>query len=424
MKKTLTTLLILTLVASVCGVMFASASDPVEELKTELEALVGAEANADFEWAMDVTTNEDGTVTVVLTVEGIEGKAVNYVYGDLYYNEDELTLLTEKDEKGLAIDCLTSAPVGFDNLTVMKPGVKGAIELNICNPENHTPLKDGDLVLTLTFKLAKGVTLAGLYIPTASVEGAANVDAVTEFLDLNGNGAYGIAYLEVKEESSEPTDETTVPGESSATPSTPDDSSEETSVPGESSTTPSTPDDSSEETSVPGESSTTPSVPDDSSEEPDESSTTPSEPDDSSEETSEPDESSTTPSEPDDSSEETSEPDESSTTPSEPDDSSEETSEPDESSTTPSEPDDSSEETSEPDESSTTPSEPDDSSEETSDPAESSTTPAESSTTPAESSATSSETSEDGPGDSGVLLFMVLGLLAVAGAAVAIKVRG
>ena len=369
MKKTLTTLLILTLVASVCGVMFASASDPVEELKAELEALVGAEANADFEWAMDVTTNEDGTVTVVLTVEGIEGKAVNYVYGDLYYNEDELILLTGKNQLD-GVDCLTSAPAGFDNLTVMKPGVKGAIELNICNPLNLTPLKDGDLVLTLTFKLAKGVTLAGLYIPTASVEGAANVDAVTEFPELNGNGAYGIAYLEVKEESSEPTDpsdETTVPGESSTTPSTPDDSSEETSVPGESSTTPSEPDDSSEETSVPGESSTTPS---------------------------------------------------------EPDDSSEETSEPDESSTTPSEPDDSSEETSEPDESSTTPSEPDDSSEETSDPAESSTTPAESSTTPAESSAASSETSEDGPGDSGVLLFMVLGLLAVAGAAVAIKVRG
>ena len=309
MKKTLTTLLILTLVASVCGVMFASASDPVEELKAELEALVGAEANADFEWAMDVTTNEDGTVTVVLTVEGIEGKAVNYVYGDLYYNEDELILLTGKNQLD-GVDCLTSAPAGFDNLTVMKPGVKGAIELNICNPLNLTPLKDGDLVLTLTFKLAKGVTLAGLYIPTASVEGAANVDAVTEFPELNGNGAYGIAYLEVKEESSEPTDP-----------------SDETTVPGESSTTPSTPDDSSEETSVPGESSTTPS-------------------------------------------------------------------------------------------------EPDDSSEETSDPAESSTTPAESSTTPAESSAASSETSEDGPGDSGVLLFMVLGLLAVAGAAVAIKVRG
>ena len=37
MKKTLVTLLILALVASVCGAMFASAADPVEELKAELE---------------------------------------------------------------------------------------------------------------------------------------------------------------------------------------------------------------------------------------------------------------------------------------------------------------------------------------------------------------------------------------------------
>ena len=65
MKKTLATLVILALVASVCGVVFVSAADPVEELKTELAALVGADAeDAGFDWVIDVETDETGLVTV------------------------------------------------------------------------------------------------------------------------------------------------------------------------------------------------------------------------------------------------------------------------------------------------------------------------------------------------------------------------
>lgn len=207
MKKTFATLLILALIVSVCGVMFASASDPVEELKAELEALVGADAeDAEFDWVMNVETDENGVVTVVLTLDGVAGDNMTGVEGCLYYDVDELTLLTGNADgvDADALDCATAMPEDFENLcTVMQDNrgniYPGIIRINATNGSTHNAIVDeDDLVFTLQFQLAEGVTLAGLYITTESTWGVQD-----PFVPVLGNGAYGIAMLEVEEESSE-----------------------------------------------------------------------------------------------------------------------------------------------------------------------------------------------------------------------------
>ena len=271
MKKTFATLLILTLVASVCGMLFASAVDPVEELKAKLEALVGADAtDAAYDWVIDMEADDNGLVTVKLTVDVVDGREICYVYGDFHYDPAALTLLNvvaDNDADFGMVDCLTSAPsASYENFSVVKPGVSGVIELNVFNAdENAKGLTGSDsLVLTLTFRLADGVTLTGVYIPTASVEGGEYTYLEDTYLEdlgptylsaVNGNGAYDYIYIEEDEEtsdvSSEATstpDETSEPSdESSDVPSQPDESSEE---PDESSDVPSQPDESSEESSV------------------------------------------------------------------------------------------------------------------------------------------------------------------------------
>ena len=349
MKKTLATLLILALVASVCGAMFASATDPVEELKAELEALVGPDAaDAEFDWVFDVETDKAGLVTVTLTVDNVNDKNVTFVSGFFYYNVNELTLLNDVDEDSGLIDCITSMPADFENLSVtyaekgaegFEP-VPGVLVMNVANLGNDSVLSaDEPLEITLKFQMADGVNLAGMYIPTDSVEGASLFDPIL------GNGAYGIAIREVDE----PT---------TSDPVSPDDSSEDTS----------SEDTSSEDTSSEDTSSEDTSSEDTSSE------------DTSSEDTSSEDTSSEDTSSEDTSSEETSSEDTSSEDTSSEDTSSEDTS---------------SEDTSSEDSSSEAP--------------------------VTSSEDTSSEPPK--PGDAGVTLFVILGVLALAGAAVAIKVR-
>ena len=331
MKKTLVTLLILALVASVCGAMFASATDPVEELKAELEALVGPDAaDAEFDWVFDVETDKAGLVTVTLTVDNVNDKNVTFVGGFFYYNVNELTLLNDVAEDSGLIDCITSMPADFENLSVTyaEKGaegfetVPGVLVMNVVNAGDSVLSADEPLEITLKFQMADGVNLAGMYIPTDSVAGSSHYDPIL------GNGAYGIAIREVDEPTtSDPEPETSDPEPETSDPEP--------------------------VTSDPEPVTSDPE--DSSSEEPEDSSS--EEPEDSSSE------------EPEDSSSE------------EPEDSSSE------------EPEDSSSE------------EPEDSSE-----------------VPVTSSEdTSSEPPT--PGDAGVTLFVILGVLALAGAAVAIKVR-
>ena len=257
MKKTLVTLLILALVASVCGAMFASAADPVEELKAELEALVGPDAaDAEFDWVFDVETDKAGLVTVTLTVDNVNDKNVTFVSGFFYYNVNELTLLNDVDENSGLIDCITSMPADFENLSVTyvnretaKP-VPGVLVMNVASPNVGGSVLSADepLEITLKFQMADGVNLAGMYIPTDSVEGASLFDPIL------GNGAYGIAIREVDE----PT---------TSDPVSPDDSSEDTSSEDTSSEDTSSEDTSSEDTSSEDTSSEDTSSEDTSSEE-------------------------------------------------------------------------------------------------------------------------------------------------------------
>ncbi len=257
MKKTLVTLLILALVASVCGAMFASAADPVEELKAELEALVGPDAaDAEFDWVFDVETDKAGLVTVTLTVDNVNDKNVTFVSGFFYYNVNELTLLNDVDESSGLIDCITSMPADFENLSVtyaekgaegFEP-VPGVLVMNVANAGDSVLSADEPLEITLKFQMADGVNLAGMYIPTDSVEGASLYDAIL------GNGAYGIAIREVDEPSepvpSDPEPETSDPETSDPETSDPEDSSsEETSSEDTSSEETSSEDTSSEDTS-------------------------------------------------------------------------------------------------------------------------------------------------------------------------------
>ena len=248
MKKTLVTLLILALVASVCGVMFASATDPVEELKAELEALVGPDAaDAEFDWVFDVETDKAGLVTVTLTVDNVNDKNVTFVSGFFYYNVNELTLLNDVDEDSGLIDCITSMPADFENLSVTyvnretaKP-VPGVLVMNVANVGDSVLSADEPLEITLKFQMADGVNLAGMYIPTDSVEGASLYDAIL------GNGAYGIAIREVDEPTT--SDPVSPDDTSSEDTSSEDTSSEDTSSEDTSSEDTSSEDTSSEETS-------------------------------------------------------------------------------------------------------------------------------------------------------------------------------
>ena len=266
MKKTLVILLILALVASVCGAMFASAADPVEELKAELEALVGPDAaDAEFDWVFDVETDKAGLVTVTLTVDNVNDKNVTFVSGFFYYNVNELTLLNDVDENSGLIDCITSMPADFENLSVTyvnretaKP-VPGVLVMNVASPNVGGSVLSADepLEITLKFQMADGVNLAGMYIPTDSVEGASLFDPIL------GNGAYGIAIREVDEPtSSEDTssDDTSSEDTSSEDTSSEDTSSEDTSSEETSSEDTSSEDTSSEDTSSEDTSSEVPPV--------------------------------------------------------------------------------------------------------------------------------------------------------------------
>lgn len=268
MKKTLVTLLILALVASVCGAMFASAADPVEELKAELEALVGPDAaDAEFDWVFDVETDKAGLVTVTLTVDNVNDKDVTFVSGFFYYNVDELTLLNDVDDASGLIDCITSMPADFENLSVtyaekgaegFEP-VPGVLVMNVANAGDSVLSADEPLEITLKFQMADGVNLAGMYIPTDSVEGASLYDAIL------GNGAYGIAIREVDEPT---TSDPVSPDDSSEDSSSEDTSSEDTSSEDSSSEEPSSEDTSSEDTSSEDTSSEETSSEDTSSEAP------------------------------------------------------------------------------------------------------------------------------------------------------------
>ena len=204
MKKTLATLLILTLAASVCGMIFASAADPVEELKAELETLVGPDADAAvLEWVIDVETDETGLVTATITVANVVGKNVGHVAGHFYYDVNELTLLNTVNSDN-SLDCVTACPAGFENLSLLEQDfnnviVPGVIRLDATNANDANSISEEEpLVFTLKFQMAEGVTLAGMYITTESAE-----FADVEFNYISGNGGYGIAMLPVKEESSE-----------------------------------------------------------------------------------------------------------------------------------------------------------------------------------------------------------------------------
>ena len=113
MKKTLATLLVLAMVVSVCGMLFASAgaNNAVAELKAELEALVGADVeNAAGEWNIDVTVDETGKVTAVFNIVGLEGKEIVVVEAPVFYDAEKLTLLNAINSKDNTVDCITVLP--------------------------------------------------------------------------------------------------------------------------------------------------------------------------------------------------------------------------------------------------------------------------------------------------------------------------
>ena len=112
MKKTLATLLVLAMVASVCGMLFASAgvSEAVAELEAELEALVGADDEAAVgKWNIDITVDETGKVTAVCCVTGLEGKDIVLVESPLFYDSTKMTLLNATLSDG-SLDCITTQP--------------------------------------------------------------------------------------------------------------------------------------------------------------------------------------------------------------------------------------------------------------------------------------------------------------------------
>ena len=203
MKKTLATLLVLAMVVSVCGMLFASAgaNNAVAELKAELEALVGADVeNAAGEWNIDVTVDETGKVTAVFNIVGLEGKEIVVVEAPVFYDAEKLTLLNAINSKDNTVDCITVLPDDsgdWESLCRVESDDAGTrVVLSIVNVEAVNYVNDTNLVFTLEFQLAEGENLAGLYIPTNSDNYVCD-GVVFEPLDVNG--AYGIVCTIVEE---------------------------------------------------------------------------------------------------------------------------------------------------------------------------------------------------------------------------------
>ncbi|MBR5263998.1 MAG: hypothetical protein IKV50_04805, partial [Clostridia bacterium] len=190
MKKILATLLVFAMVASVCGMLFVSAGNPAEELKAELEALVGADNEAAVgEWNIDVTVTEDGKVTAVFTTVGLEGDGIAVVEAPVFYDAEKLTLLNAINSKDNSIDCVTTMPDDsgdWENFSRL--GEDGMIILSLLNVDTENYINDTNLVFTLEFQLAEGENLAGLYIPTNDDNFAC--DPLFDAYPMNG--AYGI----------------------------------------------------------------------------------------------------------------------------------------------------------------------------------------------------------------------------------------
>ncbi|MBO7158542.1 MAG: discoidin domain-containing protein, partial [Clostridia bacterium] len=196
MKKTLATLLVLAMVVSVCGMLFASAgaNDAVAELKAELEALVGADVeNAAGEWNVDVTVDETGKVTAVFNIAGLEDKGIVIVEAPVFYDADKLTLLNTINSKDNSIDCITVMPddsgdwENFCSMGEIADGI-GQLTLSILNVEATTYINESSLEFTLEFQLAEGESLAGLYIPSNDDNYASDESFEPMYL----NGTYGI----------------------------------------------------------------------------------------------------------------------------------------------------------------------------------------------------------------------------------------
>jgi hypothetical protein len=191
---------------------FIVAENPVVDLSplAELEELVGAPVeNPAYTWNIETAVDENGKVTVTVTLSGVDAANMQCIEGTLHYDASELTLLTEADKEN-ALLCLTE-PAGsegeWENMSALVED--GEIRLGAVTFGSAT-LTDADpMVFTLEFQLAEGVTLAGMYIDTAESYGMdVNADSVY------GNGAYGI--VEVETEESTPS----TPSEDESKPST------------------------------------------------------------------------------------------------------------------------------------------------------------------------------------------------------------
>lgn len=185
-------------------------ADPVAALKAELEALVGEKAEgAVFAWALEATTDEEGVATVTLTVEELTSPAnLRCALGQLVYDHEAMTLLTQVTEEGL-LDCVSELPGdAWENMSVPTKDeelnvLPGMLDMGALNATDDTVITaETPLVLTLRFQLKEGYDLGGVYIPTETVYGGD--DALKEVV---GNGDYVIlqraAAPEISDETSE-----------------------------------------------------------------------------------------------------------------------------------------------------------------------------------------------------------------------------
>jgi len=175
----------------------------------EYAGLVGeALENPSYNLALDSTTDENGVVTVTVTVTDIaEGVELTGLYAYLYYDMDRMTLTTKVNTDN-SLDCLTTVPSESwreDNLTVIDKD-EGFINIGagVADGDIVAISEDKPLVLTFTFQLKEGYEYAGIYMPTENVSGTD-----FDFADYYGNGAYEIAELPVVDD--EPSDEPSKP---------------------------------------------------------------------------------------------------------------------------------------------------------------------------------------------------------------------
>ena len=185
-------------------------ADPVAALKARLQELVGPDAEgAVFAWSMKADTDEEGIATVTLTVEELVSPAeLRCVLGQLVYDHEVMTLLTELDDQGL-LDCVTAFPgENWENMTVPagdeeQNELPGTLDVGALNATDDTVItSETPLILTLRFQLKEGYDLGGIYIPTETVYGGdKGLDEVV------GNGDYVILQRATAPETSEDTSE-------------------------------------------------------------------------------------------------------------------------------------------------------------------------------------------------------------------------